>query len=357
MKGGKEMRARVAILLMVVLAVGSFAAQPGTFAQGTKVEGVAIAVPASRTDRGWNQAGVDSLEKVARARGFKVEVAENLGYGDIKAVLRDMARRNQLLICHASGYQTICPEVAREVNARVAIIDNVGAVTPGLISSIVAKAQEGAYLAGVLAGQVTQTNTIGIVASGTPPTWNRMAVGFAEGLKATNPDVRLFYSLIGHPAYEDAAGARRVTEAQLGVGADIIFGMGNGSSFGIIRAIAERNARRPSPKAWLIDVIGDKRDLDRDRLLLTSVYFDFSVVYEQMVADIERGTFGKVYTLDSGNKGVTLLPLAAGVPTRYLRAVERARTEIAAGRLRVSDIPGAPEMMARLRELFPRTIR
>jgi simple sugar transport system substrate-binding protein len=325
-------------------------------AQPTRVESVAIAVPASRTDRGWNQVGVDSLERVGRARRIRVEVAENLGYGEIKPVLRDMARRNQLLICHASGYQTICPEVAREVNARVAIIDNTGAVTPGLISSIIAMGHEGAYLAGVLAGHLTETGTVGIVASGTPPTWNRMAVGFAEGLHATRPDTRLFYSLIGHPAFEDAAGALRITEAHLGIGADIIFGMGNGASFGMMRAIAERN-KRPGPKAWLIDVIGDKRDVDRDNLLLTSVFFDFAVVYEQMIADIERGAFGKIYRLESANKGITLLDLPRWVPASITRAVERARSDIASGKVKVSDIPTAPEMMARLRSLFPRTVR
>ena len=69
-----------------------------------------------------------------------------------------------------------------------------------------------------------------------------MTVGFAEGLKATNPDAKLIYSVIGEAAYDDAAGAKRVTEQQLAADADIIFGMGDGASFGMLASDREHNA-------------------------------------------------------------------------------------------------------------------
>jgi basic membrane lipoprotein Med (substrate-binding protein (PBP1-ABC) superfamily) len=56
--------------------------------QGEKVENVAVLLPASRTDQGWNQQAADSMMAVQKELGFNFEVAENLGYDDITPVLR-----------------------------------------------------------------------------------------------------------------------------------------------------------------------------------------------------------------------------------------------------------------------------
>ena len=53
-------------------------------------------------------------------------------------------------------------------------------------------------------------------------------------MKAENPAVKILYAVIGPAAYSDAAGGKRVTEALIAAGADIIFGQGNGSSFGML---------------------------------------------------------------------------------------------------------------------------
>lgn len=324
---------------------------PPTAVGGEKVEKVAVVLPASRTDQGWNQQAADSMAAVARERGLTLEVAENQGYGDISPVLRDLADRGfGLIICHASGYQTVCPEIAEEEKVKVAVVENPAAVTPGLVSDIETQAQEVAYLAGVLAGKLTQSGTVGVVVSGEPPTWNFMTVGFAEGLESVKPDAKLLYSVIGEAAYEDAAGAKRVTESQLAAGADIIFGMGDGASFGMIQAIEEHNAAG-GRKAWFIDVIGDKREVDKSGMLLSSVLFDYSGIYNQMLDDIAAGTFGKVYTMDVASGGVRLLELPDSVPAKVAQAVEQTRQGIIAGKVAVSAIGDAEKMHARLDEL------
>jgi basic membrane protein A len=316
---------------------------------GKKVENVAVLLPASRTDQGWNQQAADAMAAVQKKLGFTLEIAENLGYDDISPVLRDMADRSfDLLICHASGYQTVCPEFANNANVKVAVVENPGAIGPN-VSDIETQAQEVAYLAGVLAAKLTQSKTVGIVASGEPPTWNFMTVGFTEGVKATDPAVKVLYSVIGEAAYEDAAGAKRVTESELAAGADIIFGMGDGASFGMIQAIQEHNAQSGA-KARFIDVIGDKSKQYQD-VLLTSVLFDYSGLYEQMIGDIESGVFGKVYTMDVASGGVSLLELPADVPVEVKQAVEQVKADIIAGDIKVSAIGDVEGMRKRLDEL------
>ncbi len=311
----------------------------------------ALITPGARTNLGWDQQGADGLDAAAASTGITAIVAENGGYDDITPALADLADQGaELIVCHASGYQTTCPDfAAQNEGVSVAVIENPDAVSER-VADIETQAQEVAYLAGVLAGLTTQTGTVGVVVSGEPPTWNYMTVGFAEGLQATNPDAQLIYSVIGEAAYDDAAGAKRVTEQQLAAGVDIVFGMGDGASFGMIEAIREFNEANAETPAWFIDVIGDKT-ADYSDVLLTSVLFDYSGIYEQMIRNAGTDQFGQVYTMNVENGGVRLLDLPESVPAETADAVTAAQTGIIDGTITVSAIGDAEGMHARLAEL------
>src|SRR5215212_9684262 len=61
---------------------------------------------------GWDQQAADAVDAVAEEAGIQGVVAENGGYEDITPILRDLAAGGAgLIICHARGYQTVCPEV------------------------------------------------------------------------------------------------------------------------------------------------------------------------------------------------------------------------------------------------------
>lgn len=310
----------------------------------------ALITPAARTNLGWDQQGADGLDAAAAATGVTGLVVENGGYDDITPALGDLVDQGaQLIICHASGY-TACPDfAAQNEGVSVAVIENPGAISDR-VADIETEAQGAAYLAGVLAGLTTQTGTVGIVVSGEPPTWNYMTVGFAEGLKATNPDAKLIYSVIGQAAYDDAAGAKRVTEQQLAAGVDIVFGMGDGASFGMIEAIREFNEANADTPAWFIDVIGDK-SADYSDVLLTSVLFDYSGIYEQMIRNAGTDQFGQVYTMNVENGGVSLLDLPESVPAETADAVAAAQAGIVDGTITVSAIGDADGLHAKLAEL------
>ncbi|MDQ3044550.1 MAG: BMP family ABC transporter substrate-binding protein, partial [Chloroflexota bacterium] len=163
--------ATVALLLSFTLGVDStqVLAAEATPTGKSAVTRVAIVAPASRTDQGWNQQATEHINLVGEEHGFEVEVAENAGYDDITPILRDLADGGvDLIICHASGYQTVCPEFAAETRTRVAVIENPNAVEAGVVSDIETQAQEVAFLAGIVAGLTTRTGTVGIVVSGEP---------------------------------------------------------------------------------------------------------------------------------------------------------------------------------------------
>jgi basic membrane protein A len=315
---------------------------------------VGLALPEAGTDKGWNEQGKVGLEIVAKKYGIKIEYAEALGYGDIKPTLRDMVRKGcDLIICHASGYQTVAPEIARETGIKVTTVENHRDVTAGLISDIDTQPQGGCYLAGWLAGKMTRSNIVGIVASGEPPTWNRMSAGFAQGLKASNPSSKLLYSVIGEAAYADAAGGKRNAQDQIAVGADVIFGMGDGASFGMLQACATKKAR-DGGKVWFIDVIGDKRSIDKADVLLTSVIMDMSVVYEEVIKSYMDGTFGQQHWVGMNNGAIYLMELNNAVPDSVKEELNAIKTNIVAKKINVLDIPTAVDLHKFLKKVFPR---
>lgn len=344
--------------LAAMLTFGSFAAisaqdaspEASPVSMTTSIEKVGFITPASVTNLGWDQQGADGAQAAAAAFGIEALIQENGGYDDITPALKDLKDEGAgLIICHASGYQTTCPDFAATEGVPVAVIENPTAIGDQ-VADIETQAQEVAYLAGVLAGQTTQTGTVGVVVSGEPPTWNYMTVGFAEGLKASNPDAKLIYSVIGEAAYDDAAGAKRVTEQQLAAGADIIFGMGDGASFGMIEAIREHNEANADSPAWFIDVIGDKT-ADYSDVLLTSVLFDYTGIYEQIIANVGTPDFGQIYTMDVSNGGVRLLDLPDSVSQEAKDQVEAAKAGILDGSITVDAIGDAEGVQAKLAEL------
>lgn len=345
----KKLTTLVALILVVA---GSY--NP-TFAVESDVVHVAIVTPASRTNQAWDQQGVDNLVAVGEDMGFEVSVVENAGYQDITPILQDLQDDDvDLIICHASGYQTVCPEFAEQAGVPVVVIENPRAVAEGLVSDIETQANEAAFLAGVLAGLETKTGTVAIVVTGEPPTWNYMTVGFAEGLHSVLPDAKLVYAIVGEAAYDDAPNAKRVTETVLAGGADIVFGMGDGASFGMIQAIREFNANRPPEEhARFIDVIGDKSDSEAKDFLLTSVLFDYTGVYTQLVSDLEVGQFGSVVTMTVENDGVRLLDPPIPVDPAHMQQVDETRDQIINGEIHVSVIGDADGTHQRLNELFP----
>jgi simple sugar transport system substrate-binding protein len=315
---------------------------------------VGLAIPEPGTDKGWNEQGKVGLEIVAKKFGFKIELAEALGYGDIKPTLRDMVKKGcELIICHAAGYQTVAPEIARETGVKVVTVENHKDVKPGLISDIDTQPQGGCYLAGWLAGKMTRSNIVGIVTSAEPPTWNRMSAGFAQGLKGSNPNCKLLYSVIGEEAYADAAGGKRNTQDQIAVGADVIFGLGDGASFGMLQACSVKKAKDGS-KAWFIDVIGDKRSIDKADVLLTSVIMDMSVVYEEVIKSYIDGTYGQQHWVSMNNGAIYLMELNHSVPNSLRQELKEIEEKITSGKIKVVDFPAANDLHKFLYKTFPR---
>jgi basic membrane protein A len=344
--------ALLAVLLLVglwgvaLVAVGCAGDDPSSTPPSDEASGtgvvtkIGIVTPEDATDYGWNQEGVESATELAAEVGAAIEVADGAGYEDIGPVLRELADGGaDLLIAHAGGYATQAMQVAEELQVPVVVIAAFeNGLIPGLSQDVETHAEEGAYLAGHLAARMSKTGTLGIVMSADDENWVKMAGGFVAGARAADPAVRILMAQIGQAGYADAAGGKRVTESVIAGGADIVFGMGDGSSFGMIQAVETATPPAGADKTWFIDVIGDKTPIDDKGVILTSVWWDYLPVYREAYDALGDGTFGReVMYLELANDSIKLLETEHIPPDLWSEVVE-VEADIVEGRTEVPEL-------------------
>ena len=324
----------IAVAALVVVAGGAASAQ--------KVAQVGFASPEKPTDYGWNQQGYVGAKKAAAVNGAKVLDATGSGYENVEPNLRRLAQQGaDLIIAHASGYNSAAPAIAEEFKVPVVVWDaKASAVKKGLVSNVLTKAQEGAYLAGVLAAQMSKTGTLGIVVSASDENWFKQAGGYCQGARSINKSVKFKYGRIGQASYADAAGGKRITQTVIAAGADVVFGMGDGSSFGMLQAVGTAKAPAGATKVWFIDVIGDKTKIDKKGVLLSSELWDFAPIYTRAIKAVNAGTFGTTYVLDAKN-GLSLLKTNKAPASAWAK-VAAAQKKIANGSIKVTSTATEP---------------
>lgn len=314
-----------------------------------QVEQIGYVAPEQASDFGWNEEGAVGTQAVADAIGAEVIMADGAGYGDVEPILNQLAEDGaDFIVAQASGYNETAPAFAAESGIPVLVWDNPDATAEGLVASAGTAGEEGGYLAGVLAATQTQTGILGIVRSAANDfNWLRQAGGFVAGARSVNPDIEFQSAVIDEFGYGDAEGGNRVTTQVIAAGADIIFGMGNGSSFGMLQAI-ENNTPEGADQAWFIDVIGDKTSIDEQDVLLSSVLWDMSVPIGAALDQVNAGTYGtENFVLDVTNGGLDVL-ITDHVTPEAIEAVEAAKAAITAGEVSVPATPTSDEFDALL---------
>jgi simple sugar transport system substrate-binding protein len=310
---------------------------------GLKFTSVAIATPAKTNDYGWNAQGVNGLTQAAGGFGLHVKVVQNIGYNNTDSVLRELANSSPkpgLVIAHASGFDTSAQKISQETGVPMITYDIPTLLKKGTLSNITTSSQQGAYLAGILAAETTKTNKVGVIISASDTNWYEMTGGFAAGVHSIKPGLPIVFAQIGPAGYDDSAGGKRVAESVIASGADVIFAMGDQSSFGYLQAIS---TAKPGHKLWYIGDIGDMTPIDTNHVFLSSVLWNFAGVDKLALDDIKNGTFGTHnYNLTLANGGISLLHTHY-IPASVWAKIAAAQVGIESAKIHVPDTTTASE--------------
>ncbi len=200
-------------------------------------------------------------------------------------------------------------------------------VLPNVTSLMFAEDEVG-YLAGVLAGCMTETNVIGSVSGMEIPPVQKFVTGYQTGARSVNPEVETLNVYI--PDFNDPATGKQAGQEQLANNADVIFGVGGNTGNGGLLAAHEAGLM-----AIGVDVDQYFTYPEVASSLLTSAAKNMDVAANQAVKAFAAGEIQAGVNLATvANNGVGLAPYhdwEDKIPQECKDAVDAAREGLAAG--------------------------
>src|SRR5689334_22846270 len=144
-------------------------------------------------DGGWTFAHDNGRKAIEKEFGDKIKTTfvESVPEGaDAERVFRDMVSQgNKLIFGTTFGYMEPMLKVAADIN-DVKFEHATGYKTADNMRTYDSRTYEGAYMAGVVAGSMTKTNTLGVVGSIPIPEVLRNINAFTMGAQSMNPKVK-----------------------------------------------------------------------------------------------------------------------------------------------------------------------
>ncbi len=283
----------------------------------------------------WVKQIHQALLKAHDELGIEYTWSESVKSADFARVMREYAEKGyQLIMGDAFGAERIARRVARDYPDIAFVFGSgIGPADPnfGVFDNWI---HEPAYLAGMIAGRMTKSNTVGVVGGIAIPEINRLSNAFCAGAKEVNAEVKCKFSFIG--SFFDPPKAKEAAIAQIEAGVDVIYA----ERFGVIEAAQEKGV-------LAISNMSDQAALGPDTVI-TGPIWDMWPTVKHVVSLVQAGVFtaqdfgGFSYM---GKGGAYLAPYHAfedKLPDDVKQMVADRRQEILDGTFRVDVDESAP---------------
>lgn len=156
---------------------------------------VGVIINGSVTDEGWNSHNMEGIMEAAKESDVQVLIEENIqDYTDTcdEAIERLIGKGAEMIILTSYGYANEasvqqCFEKYPNIEFRSNSFDVEGTNVSGYFPRM----YEGRFLAGILAGSMSKTGTLGYVAAMPNHEVNRGINAFTLGARSVNPDAKV----------------------------------------------------------------------------------------------------------------------------------------------------------------------
>ena len=237
--------------LLVVIAVLATALLPiSASAEPALTVGVAYDI-GGRGDRSFNDASYLGLEKAQKQFDFElVPVVTDGSSADREKRIRSLIAKNcDPIIAIGSGYAPTLQALAVEYPSTHFAIINDASVAALNVTSVIFADNQGAYLAGFSAAQLSKSGKVAMIAN--PDQADIYKEGFAAGVTAAKRKVI--------PIVKYVSGSYSLATSQvLDAGADIVYVTTQGSDSEILKVIASRGAKKKGAPIGMINVEPDQ---------------------------------------------------------------------------------------------------
>lgn len=337
------MRKKILAIAMTVVMVASLAgcgskantntssnpATPTEAAEGStettpdaeKTYKVAMILDSSISDGGWGAACYNAMVSAAEDSGFETLYTDGLTTADFASSIRSYCDLGiDLIFAPGNQYTDAVKEVAADYpDVKFALLN--GTVETENIVSILPDAKQIGYMAGALAGLITNTGKLGFIGGMELDTTKAKLANYEAGAKAVNPEVEVFSAYAG--SFSDAAKGKEIADSMVSMNeVDVMFGDASAVDSGAREALANYTDRFD---------IGQPSDLlatQQSEVVIGSVVTDNATMLKLCMEDLKNGTYGNktIYgNLSNGSLSVGTFSdkVTDDVKTKYLEIIEQ----------------------------------
>ncbi len=287
---------------------------------------IALLTPGPISDQAWNGGAYSGLMQMKDSLDARVSHIQTKTPAEYDENFRLYGEQGYaLVIGHGFEYQDAAARVAPDFPKTVYV--SVGGDRSGAnIASLEFAFEDGAYLAGIVAGAATKTGTIGAIGGQEMPPVSRSFYAFEAGAKSINPNVKVIISYVGN--WDDASAGKEQALAQISRGADVIFQNADAAGLGIFQAARESKTVR---------VFGANSDQNgvAPEVVLGSVVIDLPRAFLLLAREVQAGSFvPRVLSLGIKTDVVRLVlnpTLRNTIPAAALAAVDSVTQRLVSG--------------------------
>ncbi len=296
-------------------------ASPALAADKVKVAGI----HASPVENAWNSRIHEALQSAANDGVIEYVFSEGVSGTDYARAMREYAEQGVDLIWGESyAVENEARLVAADYPDIAFLMGSSGGPSGDNFGVFGTRNHEAAYLAGMLAGTMSKSNTFGSVGGYPIPEVNLLINAFRDGVREVNPDAKFLNGFIG--AWFDPPKAKEAAIAQIDAGADVIFGERIGTADG-----AKENS---------VLAIGSLIDYTPryPGTVFANAIWNFRPTVDAVVEDVKAGRpVGKDYTEFSFMKhgGNELIFVSDGISPDAISAMEAKQKAIKDGSFEV----------------------
>ena len=335
-----KLRNNVAIytLLLCIFIIGLMLIGSANLeAKGHEKFKVAMLLPGSISDAGWNALAYEGLKAIEKQLGAEISHAETRTPTDQEEQFRAYALDGyHMVFGHGYEFQDPAKAVAPDFPETIFITSSGGTITDN-ISPVNFRVEQAAYLLGMIAGMMTDTNKLGVMGGQNIPSVNSTFMAFEGGAKSVNPEVKVSWVYVGN--WEDIGKGKELALAQINEGVDFIFPNADAAGLGAFEAA--EIAQKEGKTVYTFGANRDKSDISPTTVIANAVITPNAFV--KIAKIIKNGEFKpQIYTFSMlTDEAITLTynpALKDKVPEAVQKAVEDAKAKILAGELKVPQI-------------------
>lgn len=282
-------------------------------------------------DAGWTFAHDQGRKAIEAEFGDKIKTTfvEKVPEGaDAERVIRDLvAQGNKLIFATSFGFGDAMDKVAKD-HPDVKFEHATGFKTGPNLRVYEAKFYEDAYIAGVIAGATTKSNTLGFVASFPIPEVLRNINAYTMGAQSVNPKVKT--KVVWVNTWFDPPKESEAAQSLINQGADVL--LQNTDSTAVLQT-AEKNGKFAF--GWDSDM-----SAFAPKAHLASATVNWAPYYKKAVNDVLSNAWATGSTKWGYKEGaVEVIKMADSIPEAAKKKVEEVKAGLKAGTFEVFSGP------------------